>query len=423
MKHSTTKQSGILHLASGIQNMISYNEALKITQKAFKSLNLQTEEFDLLDSVGRILGEDIYSDINLPPFDNSAMDGIAIKMNPSIKKWKVIGEIPAGKFSEFEIDEESAVNIMTGSMLPPGCDTVIPIEDIDADDHQAELKDGVRFVEGMNVRSQGQDLEKGKIALEKNTRLQSHHIAVAASCGKTSVQVYKPLKIGILATGDELVDIDEKPQVDKIRCSNLYSLLAAVKGMGMEPVNLGIARDDKKLIYDRMKNALENKIDILITTGGVSVGKYDYVKEIHEKLGINIQFHGVFIKPGKPTLFGTYEQNGHTTLVFGLPGNPVSSLVNFILYIQQNVDELLGSSDLKRFTGVLMDDLSKKDGKRHFMRGIYTYNDKNGTFQVRKMGSQSSGNLAEMGKSNCLIIIEEERRNPRKGEHVECIMI
>lgn len=402
--------------------MISYNEALNIIQKEVDALQFKTEQVDLIDAVDRILAEDIYSDINLPPFDNSAMDGIAIKMNPEIKKWKILGDIPAGNYEKFKIDENSAVNIMTGSMLPNDCDTVIPVEDLEIRDHQAFLKEGVRFSRGINIRKRGQDLLKDKVAVKKNTILRPHHIAVAASCGKSAVTVYKRLRIGVMATGDELVDIDEKPEKDKIRCSNLYSLITTIREMNQHPVNLGIIKDDYDTLYDRMKWALVSDLDIVITTGGVSVGKYDFVKDIHQKLGVDIKFWRINVKPGKPVLFGTYQKDGKTVLVFGLPGNPVSSLVSFYLYIQQILLSIFDSNYPHKFTAVLEEELKKENGKRHFMRGLYTYKE-DGLFYVRKVGSQSSGNLAEMGQANCLIVVEEEKMNPKKGEKVECIMI
>ena len=300
--------------------MISYEEAYNIIQTEFEHLNLQTESVDLLDSVGRILAEDIYSDIFLPPFDNSAMDGIAIKFNPEINEWKVIGEIPAGQFNEFKIDEKSAVTIMTGGKLPSGCDTVLPVEDIEGRDGLAILRDGVRFAKGINIRKQGEDLSKGKVALGKNTKLKAHHIAVAASCGKSKIKVYKRLRIGVLATGDELIDISEVPKEDKIRSSNLYSLLSAISQMNMNPVNLGVAKDEKQTIYDKMKAGLQSDLDILITTGGVSVGKFDYVKEVHEQLGIDVKFWRVKIKPGKPLLFGAFKLEDKNDLSVWLAG-------------------------------------------------------------------------------------------------------
>lgn len=402
--------------------MISYNEAYNIIQAEFKKLNLQTETVDILDSVGRILAEDIHSDIFLPPFDNSAMDGIGVRFNPDIKRWNIIGEIPAGQFSDFKIDENNAVTIMTGGKLPEGVDTVIPVENIDLNDGLATLKEGARFVRGINIRKQGEDLFKDRIALKKNTKLKAHHIAVAASCGKSRVEVYKRLRIGVLATGDELIDIRETPKDDKIRSSNLYSLLSAVREMNMQPISLGTSKDEKQLIYDKMKSALDTDLDILITTGGVSVGKFDYVKEVHEELGVDVKFWRVMIKPGKPLLFGTYMNGDKTTLVFGLPGNPVSCLVNFRVFVQQNIDSLFQLDDPGKLIAVLEDDLTKKDKKRHFMRGFCT-SDNEGIYHVQKVGSQSSGNLAEMGKANCLMVLKEEKMNMKRGEKIECITI
>ena len=401
--------------------MISFEEAKSILKTEFGKLKLETEQVDLVDSVGRILAEDIYSDINLPPFDNSAMDGIAIHFAPGIREWKIVGEISAGKFKDIRIDENTAVSIMTGARLSNGCDTVIPIEDIEIDGDRASLKDGIDFARGMNIRSQGNDLVSGKIALAKNTLLKPHHIAVVASCGQPKVTVYKRLRIGVLATGDELVDIDKTPSDDKIRGSNLYSLLSAVRAMNLEPVNLGMAKDDKQLIFDRMKSGLDDNLDILITTGGVSVGKYDYIMEVHEKLGIEIKFWRVSIKPGKPALFGVYNHDGKTTLVFGLAGNPVSCLVNFRVFVQDNIYSLFDLDITEKVIATLNDDLKKEDSKRHFMRGFCTYAD--GKYTATKIGSQSSGNLAEMGKANCLMVVEEDRINPKKGELVECIML
>lgn len=402
--------------------MISFNDAEEILKNEFGKLNLKTEQIDLLNSVNRILAEDVISDINLPPFNNSAMDGFAIHFNNNVKEWNIIGEIPAGNYSEIKIDDNSAVSIMTGSKLPSSCDTVIPIEDVDVKENHVYLKNDVRFAQGINTRKKGEDLLKDKIALQKFTLLKPHHIAVAASCGRSTLKVFKRLRIGVLATGNELVDIHETPTDDKIRCSNLYSLITAIRDINMHSVNFGIAKDNKQLIHDRLKWALESDLDILITTGGVSEGKFDYVKEVLEQLGVLTKFWKVKIKPGKPVLFGTFSKEDFFTLVFGLPGNPVSSLVNFYLFVQRNIQKLFQIINSHKFFAELEDDLKKDDSKRHFMRGFLTQNNE-GKFFVKKVGSQSSGNLAEMGKSNCLIIVEEERMNPRKGEVVECIMM
>ncbi len=402
--------------------MISYEEVQKILQEEFDSLPLKTEQIDLLNCINRILAEDVYSDIDLPPFDNSAMDGIAIKFDKAIKEWKIIGEIPAGNFNTINLENNAAISIMTGSKLPQGCDTVIPVEDIEIKGNNALLKSDARFQKGINIRKQGEDLLKNKIALQKHTLLKPHHVSVAASCGRSSLKVFKRLRIGVLATGDELVDIHETPSNDKIRCSNLYAIISAIRNINMHSVNFGIAKDNKELIQSRLKWALESELDILITTGGVSVGKFDFVKEVFEELNVITKFWRVKIKPGKPVFFGVYKHSEGKTLVFGLPGNPVSSLVNFLLFVQLNIHRLFKIPSNKKFIAVLEDDLKKEDSKRHFMRGILRY-ENDGKFHVKKMGSQSSGNLAEMGKANCLIIIEEDRTNPVKGEQVECMTI
>ncbi len=401
--------------------MISFNEANQIISNEFKELQISQECVDLPNSVNRILSEDVYSDLNLPPFNNSAMDGYAIMYNEGIRSWKITGEISAGNFIEHSLDDYSAVTIMTGGKLPANCDTIIPVEFVLVNGDEVKLKDEVEIKKGQNIRKAGDDLAKGKLALPKDTFLKPHHIAAAASCGKVNLKVYGKLRIGVLATGDELVDIHETPQDDKIRCSNLYSLLSAIRDMNMQAINFGIVKDNKQLIRDRIKWAFESDLDIFLTTGGVSVGKFDYLKEIYEELGVDIKFWQVYVKPGKPALFGTYKNNDKTILVFGLPGNPVSCLVNFILFVKQNILRYFNNEDQNHVQAVLEDDLKKEDKKRHFMRGFLTYNE--GAYYVKKVGSQSSGNIAQMAMSNCLIVVEEERFNPAKGELVKCIMI
>lgn len=402
--------------------MISYTEANEIIEKEFANLQLQTEEVDILDSTNRILAEDIYSDIDLPPFTNSAMDGFAIKFNPDIEKWKIIGEISAGNFIEYEVDNGLAVSIMTGGKMPAGADTVIPIEDVIIENDALILKDMPSFKKGINVRLKGNDLLKGKLAITKNIIVKPKHISVAASCGKSKLLVYKKLKIGVLATGDELVDITSTPGEDKIRTSNLYSILSAITEINHSGINLGIIKDNENDITNKIKSFLESDNDILITIGGVSVGKYDYVKKIMEELGIKINFWRANIKPGKPVVFGTYRNTETIKFVFGLPGNPVSCLVSFLIFIKNNIQVLLGITDDNSFTAELIEGIKKKDGKKHFIRGYFTkYPD--GSVFVKRVGLQSSGNLAEMGRANCLIIIDENDSEIKTGEKVFCIPI
>ncbi len=402
--------------------MRSFEEAVKIISEAFNTLHLNSEEINITDALNRILAETILSDIDLPPFDNSAMDGYAIKFNPGIKEWKIIGEISAGNYRDYNVIKSSAVHIMTGGKIPLKCDTVIPIEDVNVKNENVKLKEGVKFSCGMNVRKKGEDLSKGSVAVNKGCVLKPQQIAVAASCGKSKLKVYKKLNIGILTTGDELIDINIKPDTDKIRASNPYSLYSAIQDTNMNPINLGIVKDNRSILLKKVKEVLDKRLDILLTTGGVSVGKYDYLKEVFEELGVDTKFWRVYIKPGKPLLFGVYKNSRHKTLIFGLPGNPVSALVTYIVFIKRNVLKLFGYPELSTVQAVLKSNVLKKDKKRHFGRGTLKRVDAN-LYNVTLAEEQSSGNLAQMGKANCLIVIEEEKNNPKIGDTVECIMI
>ncbi|MGQ9642913.1 MAG: molybdopterin molybdotransferase MoeA [Ignavibacterium sp.] len=400
--------------------MINYNEALEIIKKEISKLSITTEEVDIFESLNRILAEDVIADVDLPPFDNAAVDGYAIKFSDRTQ-WNIIGEISAGNFSSFTLTENDAVLITTGSKLPLNADTIIPIEDVEVNGNKLSLKQNSLFKKGLNIRTQGNDLKKNEIAVHRFTNIDAKTIAVLASCGKEKVKVYSRLKAAILATGDELIPINQKPEADKLRVSNIYSLYAALKEMNNSVINLGFTKDDKDIITQKIKTALELNIDILITTGGVSVGKYDFLKDIFEEQGVVEKFWKVNIKPGKPIYFGVYEKDSKRILVFGLPGNPVSSLVNFYVFIKPAIEFLFKQNPLNKVKAVLQNNLKKKDGKRHFARGILFQ--ENDEWKVTSEFSQSSGNLVEMSRANCLIEIDETKTNPAKGELVECIMI
>jgi molybdopterin molybdotransferase len=402
--------------------MKTYIEANSIIEKELQKLKLEIEEVDLAEGTNRILAEDIYSDMNLPPFTNSAMDGYAVQFNPDIRKWKITGEISAGNYKDYDIGDGLAVSIMTGGKLPGKADTVIPIEDVTIENNSIIINENSSYRKGINVRQAGNDLLKNKIAVDKNTLLKPKHIAVAASCGKDRLKVYKEVKIAVLGTGDELVDVSETPSEDKIRSSNIYALLSAIEDISQTGSNMGIVRDDKKEVAARLKSFLQSDNDILVTTGGVSVGKYDFVRSLMEELGIRIHFWKVNIKPGKPVVFGTHSDGQRVRFIFGLPGNPVSCLVSFIIFIKKNLFKLFGVLQNDFFSAILAEDIRKKDGKLHFMRGFY-YKDPEGNVTVKRVGLQSSGNLAEMGRSNCLIVFDEEKSEMKSGDKVICIPI
>lgn len=400
--------------------MISYKEALALIYKEAEKINPGIEEVDLINSLNRIAAEDVYADVDIPPFDNSAMDGFAIKYSGERQR-KIIGEISAGNYKEFVIENNDAVGITTGSKIPEGADTVVPIEDVIIENEMLIIKEGVVFRKGSNVRPKGSDLLMNSITVSKYSNINPSVIATLASCGKEKIKVFKKLKAGILATGDELIPISEKPCGDKIRASNNYALESALYSIHQEPISCGFLNDDRKAISDKVRDILSTDIDIFITTGGVSVGKYDFLKEVFEESGVEKVFWKVNIKPGMPFYFGVYKAAKRTILVFGLPGNPVSTLVNFHIFIEPSIRKIFHQAEKEYYTAVLQNEIKKSDGKRHFSRGHFC----NGTsgIEVKALGSQSSGNYFELAQANCLIITDEEKRNPQKGDTVKCILI
>ena len=400
--------------------MITYFTALEIIKDEIKKITLQTEEIDFLDSANRILAENIIADVDLPSFDNSAVDGYAVKFSER-NKWKIIGEVSAGNYSSITLNEKDAVLITTGSKIPINADTIIPIENLDVEENILHLEQNAFFRKGMNIRIQGNDLENGQIAVQRFTKIDAKTIAVLAGCGKQKVKVFKKLIAAILATGDELIPFNEKPMNDKLRVSNIYSLYSAVKEMNHTPLMMGFVKDDKEIIHQKIKAAFEMNIDLLITTGGISVGKYDFLKEVLDEEGVKELFWKVNVKPGKPFYFGVCEKDEKKILVFGLPGNPVSSLVIFYIFIKPAIEYLYHQKTAIVISAVLTNDIQKKDGKKHFSRGIIF--EESSEWRVTTKFSQSSGNLVEMSRANCLVIINEEKINPAKGEKVECMLI
>jgi molybdopterin molybdotransferase len=403
--------------------MLNFREAVLLVENEFLKISKNIIEVNLSDSTGLTLAEDIYSDVNLPAFNNSSMDGYAMNYVKGDKSWNIIGEISAGNFKDYTIGVNSAVRIMTGGRIPTNTNAVVPIEDIIEDGSMLLLRNGVEIKPNQNIRYKGEGLKSGMIALPKNTLLKAQNISLAAACGRTKLKVYRKLTIGVLATGDELVDITADPGEDKVRATNLYSLLAGLKEINMNPINLGIVKDDKDLLRSSISSALNSDVDILITTGGVSVGKYDYLKDVFKETGVESIFWRVNVKPGKPLFFGKYVKGDKTKLIFGLPGNPVSSFVSFTLFIKPAIHKFYGHEDFNSHCALLETPIKKKDSKRHFIRGRLKFDAESKKYYVSVPGSQSSGNLAGLGNSNCLIVIPEEMTNPTAGEEVECIVI
>jgi molybdopterin molybdotransferase len=400
---------------------VSFEEALKIILNSV--IHLGCENISIMKASGRILYEDILSDIMIPPVDDSAMDGYAIiaddthgasKTKPV--KLQVIGEIqaggpPAGK----KVSKGTAIRIMTGAPIPEGADSVIQFED--TEEEAGYVKILREIVKYENYRFAGENIKKNDTVLEKGERLKSADIGVLASLNSKSVNVYKQPSVSIIATGDEIADIGEEIKPGQIRNSNTYILLSEIQKYSTISYYVGIAKDTLKDTKKKFLKAL--KSDVIISTGGVSMGKYDFVKEIYSDLNIEIFFERINVKPGRPCTYGKIDNK----LIFGLPGNPVASMTSFIQFVRPALLKLMGAKKLNKpiVSAFLEQDISKLPGKVQLYRGCFTIKDDQ--FFVSTTGNQNSSVLRSMSLANCLIIIPENITQVKAGEKVKIQLI
>jgi molybdopterin molybdotransferase len=313
--------------------MISFEEAYRIVMNHVAVF--PSERVNMLDSLGRILAEDIFSDIDMPPFNKSAVDGFACRKADLGHDLEVIETLPAGKTPEFTVSKGKCSRIMTGAMLPEGSDFVIMVEDTQILDNgmmQSTKKQTVR-----NICYQGEDIKAGDKVLSKGTLIKPQHIAVLAVAGAVNPKVSKQIHVGILSTGDELVEPEHLPSPSRIRNTNAYQLIAQVSTAGAIPQYGGIAADTENSLSAMLSDSLDQN-DIVLLTGGVSMGDFDYVPKAMENMEIKILFKSVAIQPGRPTVFG---KRGNQ-FIFGLPGNPVSSFVLFEVLVKPFLLKMMG---------------------------------------------------------------------------------
>jgi molybdopterin molybdotransferase len=375
---------------------------------------LGLEKIPLLDALGRVIGEDIVVERDNPPWDNSAMDGFAvrwqdIKQDHTIQKpvtLAVIEDVPAGRMPTKSVGPGEAIRIMTGAPIPKGADTVLKVEDTEP------ALDSVRVfkpeAKGANIRPQGEDVKKGERIIARGTTIRPGEAGMLAILAKSFIFVYQRPRVAILSTGDELADLDERFSEEKIINSNSYGIAAAVQDAGGVPCLLGIAKDNPAALKDKISHGLT--ADILVLSGGVSMGDYDFTKAVFCDLGAEMNFWKLAIRPGQPLAFGKIQGK----LAFGLPGNPVSSMVTFEQLVRPAMLKMSGHRSYGRPTvqAVFQEKFSKRTDRRHFLRGVLTREE--GVFKVRTTGDQGSGILTSMVKANCLIDVpvEVERLSP-----------
>ena len=411
--------------------MISVEEALNKILDFIEVL--ESEERPLLECLGQVLAEDVYAPFNVPPQDNSAMDGYAVQAKSIVgasyehpKVLRVVGEIAAGCVTELKVGPGTAVRIMTGAFVPEGADVVVPFEYTDEVDRKQHLASGdeigirVGLPEASNIRRGGENIAKGELVMKQGILLRPAEIGVLASLGKAVVSVIRRPVIGILATGNEVMEINQPILPGKIYNSNSYSLAAQVLRYGGIPKLLGIAPDDVEQLALAVRHGLD--CDILVTSGGVSLGDYDVVKQVLVNEG-NISFWTVRMKPGKPLAFGVFKRDdGKKIPHLGLPGNPVSSMISFEVFVRPAILRMMGRSNLAMpsVTAIMEAPVKNDDGRRFFARVVVTKRD--GKYFARLTGPQGSGILSSMARANGLAVIPESTKDVKSGGEVEVMM-
>ncbi|MEE9257925.1 MAG: gephyrin-like molybdotransferase Glp [Nitrospinaceae bacterium] len=396
-------------------SMIKVDEALEIILARIPCKGV--EKVTISEALGRVLAEDIVARRDNPPLDNSAMDGYALiaadiqsatPENPV--PLEVIEDIPAGVEGQAVLKSGQAARIMTGAPIPKGADAVIMQEDTERNGQTVLVKDKAEMNE--NIREAGEDVKKGETVIRKGVELQPSHIGMMAVVGRSHVFVSQRPRVAILSTGDELVDLDEQPEGSCIYNSNGYMLAAQIRSAGGVPCYLGIARDSEEDLMEKFDWALQ--CDLVVSSGGVSVGDYDLVKTSLKKMGQEMLFWKVAMKPGKPLAFGRIGE----TPVFGLPGNPVSSFVSFEQFVRPSIRKMMGCSELRRriVKAKLTRGIRKKPGRQHFLSSTITLN--GGECTVTPADEQGSGILKSASNANGLIIFPLEATAIAEGETV-----
>ena len=404
---------------------IPLTEALASVQQYSTQLSPSDPEFvSLLDALGLALAEDLVADRDFPPFPRATRDGYAVRAVDAKSvpvKLSCIGELKAGASvaqSTVKVGKGEAVEIMTGAPVPRGADAVVMVEYTQRRGTTVTIKRAV--VKGENVVAAGSEARKGDVMVGRGTRVNQVVVAIAAAVGKAEVAVHRRPKVAILATGDELVDINLPPGPNEIRNSNSYSLAAQVYEAGGEPLILPVAPDNADEIELLIRKGAE--ADLLLLSGGVSMGKYDLVEQVFEKLGARFLFTGVLMQPGRPLVFGELSSGRKTTPFFGLPGNPVSTMVTFQLFARRILDAVSGARAAPPLyaQALLKSPFKTKTGLTRFLPAKLSGTHEQPEVEIVKW--QGSGDLMAMSRANCYIVVPPEREKFDAGESVTVLV-
>jgi molybdopterin molybdotransferase len=429
--------------ASGAQSsrVLSFEDARHFVEEhAQHVLPKEVETIDLLPALGRALAEPIIADRDFPPFARATRDGYAVRAADVGKvpsRLQVVGELKAGDWPEPElctVGPGQAVGIMTGAPLPEGADAVVMVEYTSLEIHSVEVRRSV--ARGENFVPRGAEAHTGQLLLNAGHRLDHSAIAIAASVGKSSLKVFRKPRVAILSTGDEVVDINATPGPAEIRNSNLYSLAAQVHNAGGEAVQLPIAPDEPRRLRALIEEGLT--CDLLLLTGGVSMGKYDLVEQVLGELNAEFYFTGAEIQPGRPVVFGSCGADSscgagalarvsapyipRRKYFFGLPGNPVSTMVTFELFARPMIEALTGMKPqpLMFPRARLKSEIRTKTGLKRFLPAVLSGEFENAEVELARW--QGSGDIAALARSNCYVVIPPDRERIDAGEWVPVLL-
>ena len=373
----------------------------------------------LHESLGAILAEDIASDVDMPPFDKSAMDGFAViadDLAETPTTLKIVEDIPAGVVPTRTISRGQCARIMTGAPVPQGADTVVLVEDTQSGPAPDEVTILKPTPKGKNICWKAEDVARGDLVLRRGHRIRPPEIATLAACGRARVSIYRRPTVAVLSTGDEVVPIEAAPQPGQIRDTNSHYLAARLRLLGIEAERLPIARDEPKALREALAAGLQR--DVLVVSGGVSMGDYDFVPEVLDDLGVELHFKQVAMQPGRPTVFGTRGK----AILFGLPGNPVSVLVATELYVVPALKKMMGYEAVApaRRRATLVETAKHRPGRVAHIPGAMA--EENGTRVVRPLPYHGSAHIHALTRANCLIVLPADQavaEAPREVEVVE----